>query len=477
MKKINICFYSRSMITKVFSFMGKRLEDLDIQTCYIIHDQKDEDKLEQDGCKNKRYNLTEYIEKNWNNDVLLSSVDLEMIEKKYEIESLWSIFYTDRFLIYYTYEEAIKFIKLHISFYLDIIEKEAIDFFVYENISHFSAYIFFIIGKFHNVRYLGFSEPRNFADKKFTFTNNENSTNYKLNQYYEESDFPDQELIETREFIKNYRIHKSRPEYMDVYGQEPKLNYQILKGILKYPKYLFKKKNFFDYMRYKDKDANPLRSFKSYLKYNIHKLYYQKSNEKDKFYLFPLHFQPEATTLVNAQNYEKQLNAIDLLAKKIPIGTKLYVKEHYADLGHRELDFYSKLKIYPNVRLIDPWENSRELIEKSIAVITLAGTVGWEAILLKKPVFLLGNMFYSNFKYTNKINNIDELPNRLKNHSLLELDDQDYEDELELYVASYLKSLQDGSFIIFSPDSVMSEKNLGSLYKSFMHELELINNE
>ena len=110
-------------------------------------------------------------------------------------------------------------------------------------------------------------------------------------------------------------------------------------------------------------------------------------------------------------------------------------------------------------------------------MITLAGTVGWEAILLKKPVFLLGNMFYSNFKYTNKINDINELPNRFKNHSLLELDDQDYEDELELYVASYLKSLQDGSFIIFSPDSVMSEKNFDSLYKSFMHELELINNE
>ncbi len=99
---------------------------------------------------------------------------------------------------------------------------------------------------------------------------------------------------------------------------------------------------------------------------------------------------------------------------------------------------------------------------------------GWEAILLKKPVFLLGNMFYSNFKY---INNIDKLPNRLKNHLLLGLDDQDYEDELELYVASYLKSLQDGSYITYFRNNLMDEENFKNLYKSFVNQIKIMHDE
>ena len=471
----NVCFYSRSVNTKIFSFLGKKLEEKGYKTCYIIHQEKEKTILEDTKCRNNIYNITYFIESNWKNNALLASIDLSQIEQDYGIESLWSIYYTDRFLIYYTYEESIKFIKLHILFYLEIIKKEKINFFVYENISHFSSYIFFLLGKHHNVRYIGFSEARNFADKKFYFTNDEHSSNYLLNQYYQLNSFTANELSSSQIFIENYRKTKPKPEYMKIYGEKPKINFHTLKGLLKYPLYLFEKKDFYNYMDYNNKEGSPLRKLKFYFKYQYHKFYYKTPREGDKFYFFGLHFQPEATTLVNAQNYEKQLNAIDLIAKKIPIDSMLYIKEHYADLGHREIFFYKQLKKYPNIYLINPWENSRELIEKSLGVIALSGTIGWEGILLRKPVFLLGNMFYSSFRYTNKINNIDDLSSSIKKYKENIVNTKEYDEELLKYVSAYLKSLQNGSYIVKNGSVCMSEENRNNIYNSFINELTRLN--
>ena len=87
------------------------------------------------------------------------------------------------------------------------------------------------------------------------------------------------------------------------------------------------------------------------------------------------------------KKYEKQLFFIDSWAKSLPADTVLYVKEHYAFLGNRDPHFYEELKQYPNVVIVDPWESSRKLIENAVAVTTLTGTAGWEAMLLRKPVW------------------------------------------------------------------------------------------
>ena len=92
----------------------------------------------------------------------------------------------------------------------------------------------------------------------------------------------------------------------------------------------------------------------------------------------------------------KQLVFIDAWAKSLPADTVLYVKEHYTLLVHKELNFYRELRKYPNVVLINPWVNSRKLIENAEVVTTLTGTAGYEAMLLRKPVFIGGNAVYWN---------------------------------------------------------------------------------
>ena len=158
---------------------------------------------------------------------------------------------------------------------------------------------------------------------------------------------------------------------------------------------------------------NRTNELKFYFNYQISKKYYKKADYSKKYVYFPLHYQPEASTCVCAEKYENQLFYIDSWAKSLPADTLLYVKEHYFLLGNRNLQFYKELKKYPNVVLIDPWESTKKLIENSVAVTTLTGSAGFEAMLLRKPVFLGGNSVYENAPGVIKVKDIYQnyLPN------------------------------------------------------------------
>lgn len=177
----------------------------------------------------------------------------------------------------------------------------------------------------------------------------------------------------------------------------------------------------------------------NYCRYKLSRKYYQKPVAGESYYLFTLHYQPEASTLVCAQKYEKQLLAIDNLAKSIPSNSMLYVKEHYAILGHRNLQFYKELQKYPNVRLIDPYCNIHSLIRKSLAVIVLTSTTGFEALLHGKKVFVLGEVFYDFFENVEKVK--DAYTEYLKfGNTDTNVDDA----KIIRFLCAYKKSLYDG---------------------------------
>lgn len=126
-----------------------------------------------------------------------------------------------------------------------------------------------------------------------------------------------------------------------------------------------------------------------------------------KFYIFGLHLQPEATTLPAGGIYNDQLLAIRLLSQCLPEDTYLYVKEHpsyWKQKGRlesvyesRTIDFYKEIKKLRNVRLIDHKIPSKVLVEKCVAVVTVTGTIGFEALFMGKPVLCFGETFYSQF--------------------------------------------------------------------------------
>src|SRR5690606_12013580 len=93
----------------------------------------------------------------------------------------------------------------------------------------------------------------------------------------------------------------------------------------------------------------------------------------------------------------------------LPFGTYLYVKDHKSAKGIHEYDFYKKISSLPNVRLINYDFNIKMLILNSKGVITINSTAGYEAVLLGKPVYIFGRVFYENFINVHKVFNFKEL--------------------------------------------------------------------
>ena len=234
---------------------------------------------------------------------------------------------------------------------------------------------------------------------------------------YKEIKYTEEEWIFADGILRKFEEKDCPPPAMQMVRTKPRMDKDFWLAPLKYIKKRFEKEfndpySYMYYLGYK----NYLDPFVFYFHYKKTCKYYKDADFSKKYIYFPLHYQPEASTCVCAEKYEKQIYFIDSWAKSLPADTVLYVKEHYALLGHRDPHFYIDLQKYPNVILINPWESSRKLIENAAAVTTLTGTAGLEAMLLRKPVFVCGNAVYENAPgiikvdeiYNNYVNNIEQ---------------------------------------------------------------------
>jgi hypothetical protein len=124
------------------------------------------------------------------------------------------------------------------------------------------------------------------------------------------------------------------------------------------------------------------------------------------FIFFPLHMQPEESTLPRGGVFVDQLEIVRLSAASLPDGVFLYVKEHVAYWGRkhwegmeeaRSREYYDTITALKNVRLINHEYNSLELIKKCLAVVAITGTAGFEALFMGIPVLVFADPIYSIF--------------------------------------------------------------------------------
>ena len=182
-------------------------------------------------------------------------------------------------------------------------------------------------------------------------------------------------------------------------------------------KYFLKRKYFkkFDYeskIQFKSWFYYPIKALKWRIKSVFLKRTFDSLNKNDKFFLFPLHIQPELSTSALATYFYNQLNTVTNIAFSLPFPYKLYVKEHPLAFEGKEKSFYQELKRIPNVVLISSKENNEFLIKKSKGVITLTSTMGMEAALVGKPVYILGDVFYDYHPLCKRVDSFEELRQR-----------------------------------------------------------------
>lgn len=136
--------------------------------------------------------------------------------------------------------------------------------------------------------------------------------------------------------------------------------------------------------------------------------------ENEAFFLYPLHFHPEASTSVLAQDFIDELSVIKAIAFRLPTGVKLYVKEHPSAIALQPRSFYKQLDALPNVRLLAAGMRAKELARRSKGVICLTSTLGFEAAVLNKPVITFGDVLYGYFPNVRMIRDYSALDDALR---------------------------------------------------------------
>jgi hypothetical protein len=202
------------------------------------------------------------------------------------------------------------------------------------------------------------------------------------------------------EYLAN--IETITPDYMKINGLDNTSLLNKYARINRIPQVLALIRHARDDSEYPFQLRNPLRSYFNLFLRNVARRIklgllekrYEVPVDGEQFLLYPLHFHPEASTSVLAGTYLNEYEVIRNIAFNLPQGLKLYVKDHVSAWGYPSLGFYEQLMRLPNVRLLHPRAPTKQLIKRSRAVITLTGTVGYEALLLGKKVFLFGNVFY-----------------------------------------------------------------------------------
>lgn len=138
---------------------------------------------------------------------------------------------------------------------------------------------------------------------------------------------------------------------------------------------------------------------------------------KTSFVYFALGVDLERNILIDAPFCTNQTEIIRHVAKSLPVGYSLFVKEAFAQTsrGWRPKSEYKEIMNIPNVTLIHPSFSPQKLIENSSLVITITGSSGFEAAFYQKPSIIFTDTVYSILPSVFRVNIIEELPKIVQN--------------------------------------------------------------
>lgn len=121
-----------------------------------------------------------------------------------------------------------------------------------------------------------------------------------------------------------------------------------------------------------------------------------------RYVYFLLNFQPENTTSPLGGRFVDQYLAVSTLAHHLPDDCSIVVKEHpaqFLDFDHynylgRDANYYERLSKIRGVCFAPLSSDHFALLDGSLFVASVNGTVGWEAVVRRKPAVVFGEAWY-----------------------------------------------------------------------------------
>ena len=115
---------------------------------------------------------------------------------------------------------------------------------------------------------------------------------------------------------------------------------------------------------------------------------------KGPFAFLPLHFDPEASTMVVSPMQTNQMSIIEAVSKSLPLGMTSLVKEHSPMLGLRPRGFYQRLRDLPGVVLASPFDSGALLARDAAVTVAINSTSALEAVFFGKPAVVVGHPYF-----------------------------------------------------------------------------------
>jgi hypothetical protein len=134
-----------------------------------------------------------------------------------------------------------------------------------------------------------------------------------------------------------------------------------------------------------------------------------------KFVYYPLQKEPEVTIMQSAPECLSQHATILSLARDLPAGVLLAIKENTSAIGRRTSSFYDQITALKNVVMLRPDTPSIEATKQAAATITIAGTASMEAAILGKPAITFSKHVKWGFlPHARVVTSESELPSLLR---------------------------------------------------------------
>lgn len=359
---------------------------------------------------------------------------LKSFESKYGI-NLWEIIlidpYFNQFNKYYKFneKEILKILEQECKFFEKVLDEVKPNFLIIKVIDYHHNHLLHDICKMKGIPILMLSSTRSGyrsiiskdLDEPVELKNdelpelNKHQLNINLNSYRKKFDRTKKEKEDTsKELASQWKRLKSSLKFLLFVCNNNYRNYYAnygrtrLKIIIKEIPFLFKRLCRESFLN----------------KHTMHEI-----SEGEPFVYFPMHVEPERSMAIKTPYYSNQHDLIFNIAKSLPIGFRLYVKEHMKmkRLGWRPISYYKKILNLPNVRLLHPSITTDEILKKSSLVVTIGGTTGFEAAFYKKPTIVLSDMSYSLLSSVYRLKNIEDLPNAIRMMLTKQLDYSDFE--------------------------------------------------
>ncbi len=113
------------------------------------------------------------------------------------------------------------------------------------------------------------------------------------------------------------------------------------------------------------------------------------------FVYYPLHVPADMALTLRSPEYLDQVATIDFLLRTLPDTHVLVVKEHPAQIGAIPAGrLFELARRFDNFVLLPPQTNNYAVLGRADAIVSVNSKSGAEAVLLGKPVVVMGDAFY-----------------------------------------------------------------------------------